>query len=103
MPFLGGTRKDLPLLSSVSVRGAWGRGVWGSMCGILYVHVPRLLLFEYKHAGEVTACRNPVKTLYSGPLLACFMDACLIAGSFRGWRTMTTTRREAAPGSRVLG
>lgn len=102
MPFLGGMRKDLSLLSTVCARGAWGRDVWGSMCGILYVHVPRLL-FECKHAGEVTACRNPVKTLYSGPLLACFMDACLVAGSFRGWRTMTMTRREAAPGSGVLG
>lgn len=101
-PFLGRMGKDLPLFSSLWTEGAWGRGVWGSMCGILYAYMPSLLTFEYKHA-EVTKCRNPMKTILSSSSCLCFMDASLVAGPFRGWRTMPRGRREAVSGSGVLG
>lgn len=53
MHFLEGMGKDLPLFSSVGARGARCRGVWDNMCGSFHVHVPRLLTFEYKYAGQV--------------------------------------------------
>lgn len=64
MFFLGGMEKNLLLLSSVCKMSV------GKRCPGQHVHVPNLLTFEYKRAGEVTKCRNPMKTLYSFPLLA---------------------------------
>lgn len=97
MFFLGGMEKNLPLLSSVCKMSV------GKRCPGQHVHVPSLLTFEYKHAWEVTKCRNPMKTLLFSSSCLCFMAACLVAGPYRGWRTMMRTRRESALGNHVLG
>lgn len=97
MHFLEGMGKDLPLFRSVCARGARHGGVWGSMCGTFHVHVPSLLTFEFKYAGQVKkTSRNPKDSIIC--LLACvsWMVAWQLAHS--GMENYTWSQRQAAPG-----